>query len=165
MAWVDYYNEFPELHCWFEASFVVPEGCTGTLAWDGINSSEDFFRFLNIVMLRDGTTIYIDGNKVGEFAGECECGSADVDEEYLTFRPGRHSVKFDYQKAEVTPKADDRVTISNLSLTLDGGTGVESVESASSKTVYYDLQGRRVDTPSHGIYVRVRDGKADKVRM
>lgn len=163
VAGVDYLKDFPILHCWLSASFVVPEGYTGILAWDGKNSSEPLLNFMGITQLLDGTTIYIDNQMVGEFAGECECGSADVDEEYLSFRPGRHQVKFDYQKFDRQGTGDDRVTISNLALALDGNVGVEDLKPASSQTVYYDLMGRRVDNPQHGTYIRVSGGKAVKV--
>lgn len=50
---------------------------------------------------------------------------------------------------------------------VSGDVGIGNVNRSleSGQTLYYDLQGRRISNPSHGIYVRVRDGKADKVRM
>lgn len=43
--------------------------------------------------------------------------------------------------------------------------GIDEVMSdiESGTAVYYDLQGRRVDNPSRGIYVKVQDGKSSKV--
>lgn len=42
-------------------------------------------------------------------------------------------------------------------------TGVAEIEAATGEAVYYDLQGVRVAVPSQGIYIRVRNGKTDKV--
>lgn len=152
-------------YSWLEARFIVPEGCTGSLSWDGFNSSNNFFTFMNQTVLTDGTTIFIDGENAGEFAGESECGSADVDEAYLTFVPGYHSVKFQYQRKDTTPGGDNRVTISNLALKLEGEVGIENLNASKSAAEYYDLMGRRVAQPQHGTYIRVTDGKAVKVQM
>lgn len=45
--------------------------------------------------------------------------------------------------------------------------GVDQVVIAPSHTPagYYDLMGRRVQNPQHGIYIRVQDGKASKVAL
>lgn len=44
--------------------------------------------------------------------------------------------------------------------------GVESVDMDDDSAVYYfNLQGTRVENPSHGIFIRVKNGKATKVVM
>ena len=53
-------------------------------------------------------------------------------------------------------------------LGLPSNDGIDDLlkESAvSNKTFYYDLMGRRVETPVRGIYVEIRNGKARKVLM
>lgn len=49
----------------------------------------------------------------------------------------------------------------------DDGTvvGIQSLEQSAAPSVYYDLMGRRIAQPMHGIYVKVQDGKASKVRL
>lgn len=42
-------------------------------------------------------------------------------------------------------------------------TGVETIVTDSESPVYYDLQGRRVDNPTEGLYIRVQGNKATKV--
>lgn len=43
--------------------------------------------------------------------------------------------------------------------------GIDEGAYEASGAVYYDLLGRRVATPAHGIYVKVSDGKVEKVRL
>jgi hypothetical protein len=45
--------------------------------------------------------------------------------------------------------------------------GVEevNVEASDVAPVYYNLQGMRVDNPEHGIYIRCRGNKVDKVAL
>lgn len=57
--------------------------------------------------------------------------------------------------------------ISDQDVSLSDFSAIESVEAAKDgqAPVYFDLMGRRVDNPAHGIYVKVQDGKAVKVRL
>ncbi|MBQ6085636.1 MAG: family 43 glycosylhydrolase [Bacteroidaceae bacterium] len=48
---------------------------------------------------------------------------------------------------------------------IDGIDDLVKESAASDKTFYYDLMGRRVETPVRGIYVEIRNGKARKVLM
>lgn len=41
--------------------------------------------------------------------------------------------------------------------------GIEEVETASGEAVYYTLQGVKVANPEHGIFIKVTNGKAQKV--
>lgn len=48
--------------------------------------------------------------------------------------------------------------------TIEKSVGVDSINAADAKAVFYDLQGRRVNgTLKSGIYVMIQDGKATKV--
>lgn len=53
--------------------------------------------------------------------------------------------------------------ITDLKLTVADTTGVESVETENGEAVYYDLQGRKVNNPTKGIYIQVCNGKTVKV--
>ncbi|MDE6558543.1 MAG: hypothetical protein K2K29_01480 [Muribaculaceae bacterium] len=44
-------------------------------------------------------------------------------------------------------------------------TAVEAIEAAEGEVVYYDLQGVRVENPSNGIYIMIKNGKALKVSV
>lgn len=44
-----------------------------------------------------------------------------------------------------------------------GTTGVESIETAEGKAVYFNLQGVRVNNPDRGIFIKVQNGKAVKM--
>lgn len=47
-----------------------------------------------------------------------------------------------------------------------GEVGIESVEGAADgQPVWYDLMGRRVAQPQHGVFIRVNGGKATKVKL
>ncbi|MDY6408448.1 MAG: hypothetical protein SPK71_01215 [Prevotella sp.] len=54
---------------WLEAYFVVPEGKQATLSWTGLNSSEDWFDFMEQLSFNDGTRIKIDGETIGDYCG------------------------------------------------------------------------------------------------
>lgn len=45
----------------------------------------------------------------------------------------------------------------------DDSVGVENIEAVDSEAVYYNLQGVMVENPAAGIYVKVANGKAEKV--
>ena len=44
-------------------------------------------------------------------------------------------------------------------------TGIEEVQTAgpAAEPVYYNLQGMRVAHPGHGLYIRVADGRSEKI--
>jgi hypothetical protein len=41
----------------------------------------------------------------------------------------------------------------------------DEVEGVEVETIYYNLQGQRIKNPDHGIYIRVRGNRADKVAL
>lgn len=43
--------------------------------------------------------------------------------------------------------------------------GISGTKATTATAGYYDLQGRRVLSPAHGIYVKVENGKATKVKL
>lgn len=49
-----------------------------------------------------------------------------------------------------------------VSVLLDYEVGVDSIESSDADAVYYDLQGRKVERPETGIYVKVSSSKVSK---
>ncbi len=136
-----------------EASFEVPENQVGVLGWTAHNSSADFLYFMGDTALVTGTRITIDGEKKMEFAGEdVDASSSNYQPEDLVLGPGRHTVRFFYLKKDSTPKYDDRLDISNLSLNLTDG--VESVTKDSGeilRTEYYTVNGQRIARPQRGI--------------
>ncbi|MDE5843478.1 MAG: hypothetical protein K2H35_07080 [Muribaculaceae bacterium] len=68
-----------------------------------------------------------------------------------------------------TPGTPVMVTINGKTLTGTVGpdvqTAVEAIEAAEGEVVYYDLQGVRVENPSNGIYIMIKNGKALKVSV
>lgn len=141
------------LNSFLEASFEVPEDKVGVLSWTGHNSSWDFFEFMDNRVLTTGTRITIDGTKNLEFAGpDVDASSTQFAPEELKFGPGRHTVLFFYMKKDSKPKYDDRIEISNLSVTYtDGVKGVEKANGEVVRTEYYTLNGQRVAQPQKGI--------------
>jgi hypothetical protein len=47
----------------------------------------------------------------------------------------------------------------------EAGEAEDDVEGAEVETIYYNLQGQRVNNPDRGIYIRVRGNRADKVAL
>ena len=48
-------------------------------------------------------------------------------------------------------------------LTVTGTTGVSSIEAEEGEAIYFNLQGQRIACPEKGVYIRVINGKADKI--
>lgn len=136
-----------------EASFEVPEDKVGVLGWTAHNSSAEFLTFMGDTVLVTGTRITIDGEKKMEFAGEdVDASSSNYQPEDLVLGPGRHTVRFFYLKKDSTPKYDDRLDISNLSLNItDGVERVAKADGEVVRTEYYTLNGQRVAQPQRGI--------------
>lgn len=159
-----------DLNSFLEASFEVPEGKAGVLAWTAHNSSIDWFEFMDQRIMTTGTRITLDGTNLKEFAGKnVDASSTCYSAEDLTFGPGRHTVRFFYLKKDSKPQYDDRVDISNLSLTYTDA--VEGVTAAGRKAVrkeYYTLDGRRIQQPQRGITLVktiFADGTSKTVKM
>lgn len=124
-------------YSWLEASFEVPEGKVGHLSWDAVNDSEDIFRFMDTPSLISGTLFTIDGMNEQMVGGQdTHCGSSELYSDIdLTFRPGRHTVKFNYKKTSNEDKyvfGNDRLKLFEIALRLtdsENGEGVLSVTS------------------------------------
>lgn len=95
-----------------------------------------------------------------------------------------HSVSMAADKAlnlDKQPVLQDKGKLSVVALLLDGdgyvvncakapvleagSVGVEDVAQGQAEAVYYDLTGRRVARPAHGVYVKVQGDKAMKVKL
>ena len=130
---------------WLEAIFEVPEGKVGTIYWDAINSSEDLFVFLEQPSLISGTRFTIDGGLETMVGGDnVACASSDLyTPEQLTFKPGRHNVRFTYKKTANEPNyvfGDDRLKLFEIALKLqnvDEHKGAISTEKAAYPNPVY----------------------------
>lgn len=60
-----------------------------------------------------------------------------------------------------------RRTVMNAAETKATPVAIEQLTAptGSAKAVYYDLMGRRVSAPTHGVYVKVTDGHAQKIEI
>ena len=124
-------------YSWLEASFEVPEGKVGHLSWDAINDSEDIFVFMETPSLISGTLFTIDGMNEQMVGGQdTHCGSAELYSDIdLTFRPGRHTVKFNYKKTGNEDKfvfGEDRLKLFEIALRLTDSANGEGELSVSS---------------------------------
>ncbi|MBD5292109.1 MAG: hypothetical protein HDS23_02510 [Bacteroides sp.] len=108
---------------WLDVTFEVPEGSIGKLDWDAYNDSEDPFVFMGIPSVVSGSIFTIDGDNekaIGGVGIHCSASSMYTPGELL-FRPGRHSVRFNYKKTGSRPKdvyGDDRLKLYEISLEL-----------------------------------------------
>ncbi len=122
--------------CWLEAIFEVPEGKVGMLSWDAINASEDLFFFMGIPSLISGTRFNIDGGLEEMVGGQnISCASSDLyTPEQLTFKSGRHIVRFTYKKTSNDEKyvfGDDRFKLFEIALHLENVDDHKSVISTT----------------------------------
>ena len=104
---------------WLQADFIVPEEKVGVLSWTGVNSSANWLNFLGDLTFNDGTRIKIDDSIVREFCGEDPASSTAFESQELVFTPGRHKIRFEYEKILTPPERDDMFRLSNLKLILD----------------------------------------------
>lgn len=142
-----------DLNSFLEASFEVPEGKVGVLGWTAHNSSTDWLIFMKDTVMTTGTRITIDGEKKMEFAGEdADASSSNYKPEDLEFGQGRHTLRFFYIKKDSQPSYDDRLEISNLSVTFtDDVKGVAKANGEAVRTEYYTVGGQRIAQPQPGI--------------
>lgn len=108
-------------YCWIDASFEVPAGQVGILSWDALNSSEDLFMFMDIPSVISGTIITLDGQNEEMVGGvDTDCASLDMyTPDLLTFKEGRHIVRFNYKKTgngEYWEKGDDCLKLFSIGL-------------------------------------------------
>ncbi|MDE5877865.1 MAG: choice-of-anchor J domain-containing protein [Muribaculaceae bacterium] len=109
---------------WIEAIFEVPEGKVGMISWDALNDSEDIFYFMDIPSLVSGTRFTIDGGMEEMVGGMgVNCASADIyTPEQLTFKTGRHIVRFTYKKTSNEERfvfGEDRLKLFEIALRLE----------------------------------------------
>lgn len=70
---------------------------------------------------------------------------------------------------QITPSEEGKaykfqMDFDNMTLTITTVAGVETINAEIEGTpVYYNLQGQRVENPANGVYVRVLNGKAEKI--
>lgn len=110
--------------CWLEAIFEVPEGKVGMISWDAINDSEKLFVFMNTPSLISGTRFNIDGVYEEMVGGEgIRCTSSSIfSPDQLTFKSGRHSVRFTYKKTSNNEDyvfGEDRLKLFEIALKLE----------------------------------------------
>lgn len=123
-------------------SFVTALGTTGSASeWDAVINASD----------RYGATSKdepISPNKPSKM--KVFYGGADASSAYSwAALPGSYSVKADFAA---------------MTVTLSTPSGIDAPEASSENDdVYYNLQGVRVDNPTGGVYIRIRNGKAEKV--
>lgn len=135
------YISDPAPKSWLEAQFIVPEGQEGVLTWEGDNSSAEGFTFMGSTQHNDGTTITLDGKVSQDFDGEVEAGSTNFTLAERTFAPGRHKIRFLYQKKYSVPSYLDRFLVRNLGLHLQESTGIERTETGAAATRTTDIYG------------------------
>lgn len=108
------------------------------------------------ISFNDGTRIKIDGETIGEFCGEVDASSSDIEEQAsLTLLPGRHTLRFEYEKILSNPKGDDKFTLSNLALQMADYNAIEAVNTDANvvKTEIFSLSGKRMNKNQKGIYI------------
>lgn len=140
---------------WLQADFIVPEDKVGVLSWTGVNSSANWLNFMGDKSFNDGTRIKIDDNIVREFCGEDPASSTAFESQELVFAPGRHKVRFEYEKILSTPEREDMFRLSNLKLIIDTSK-IESVESEDSfvvSTEIFSMSGEQLGSLRKGVNI------------
>ena len=73
----------------------------------------------------------------------------------------KYHFSFNNNDLYVKPLADSDAVWTEVNQIIDEING--NVDPGTFETVYYNLQGVRVDNPTSGVYIRVRGNKSDKV--
>lgn len=144
-----------KLVSWLEAYFIIPEGQKGTLTWDGVNSSEDWFNFMGSLSFNDGTRIKIDDSIVHEYCGEADAGSSTFSPNELLFTAGRHKIRFEYEKILSVPKGEDLFRLFNLALKLETDMKVDdsSISTTIVRTEILSPTGERLSRMGKGLNI------------
>lgn len=156
-----------DMNSWLEATFIIGEGEEGTLSWEARNSSWDYYYFLDTAMFTDGTVIIVDGTYRQEYVGESDASSSTFTECPLTFGPGRHTVRFDYQKksSDIYTDGRDCFMLSALALNIKGASidhvGID--EDYGNGATYYTVDGHRHTKTVRGINIVKRGNTVSKI--
>ena len=123
-------------YSWLEVQFDVPEGKIGHLSWDAKNESENIFNFMDTPSLISGSIFTIDNGNERMVGGlETLWSSSDLYSPIdLSFRPGRHTVKFDYKKTSNEENyifGKDMLQLFDIALRLNDSSEGEGVLSVS----------------------------------
>ena len=153
---------------WLDASFEVPEGKKGIVSWEGHNSSDTWYIAPDkSQVFTDGTSIYIDGKLIKQFNGtDTDASSTQFDENDLTFAPGLHTIRFNYESSQYPGVGSNRFKLSDLALTLeDDATGVASVNAAikDGTAEIFSTNGMRLSKLQKGINIVKKNGKVSKM--
>ena len=153
---------------WLDASFEVPAGKKGIVSWEGHNSSDTWLIAPDrSQVFTDGTSIYIDGKLIKQFNGtDTDASSTQFDENDLTFAPGLHTIRFNYESSQYPGVGSNRFKLSDLALTLeDDATGVAHVNAAikAGTAEIFSTNGMRLSKLQKGINIVKKNGKVSKM--
>lgn len=101
-------------------------------------------------------------NRIFKWQGDIESDSADDNGD-------TPSIAFYFQRSPSTASAyqEPRAYLGDITIKYENNkstaTGIGTACEDEPETTYYDLLGHHVPTPSTGMYIRVRDGRAEKV--
>lgn len=126
-------------------AFVTALGTTGDSSeWDSVINASDRYG----ATAKDTPLSMGDSAPFKTFQAGVDASSAYS----WAVKPGSYTVKADFASKTVT---------------LTDASGIEYIYGTDdeSDAVYYNLQGMRVETPAHGVFVRVCGGKVSKVML
>lgn len=116
-------------------------------------------------------TEWIDANMVHEVEVELDPTTGETDFVEMAIS-GRPFVSADWNSFSSCAYnfwgGDDRGEYLSYVIRLDEDSAIQEVESAESTsdaTSYFDLQGRRVNNPAGGIFIKVKGGKSEKIAL
>lgn len=111
-------------------------------------------------------TLKKDGEIVGTYKTDINYNGAFV---FMNVEVGDYTVEFahpDYQDAEPIAVTVEAAKTSYPTAFLKNTSGVEDIEADdTTPTIYYNLQGIKIENPQGGVFIKVQGEKASKVLM
>lgn len=118
-------------------SFVTAQGAD----WDAVNASDRYGAASKDLLVNQGVPV-----AVTLFPKNVSASSAYA----WKINPGTYTMSLD-------------LTSNRLSVTRTTATGIVLNESEPAETLFFNLQGQRVENPGPGLYIMVRNGEVSKV--
>lgn len=102
--------------------------------------------------------------KEGNFSSSLGDPSYDYDTYKYTIKKTINEEGTYYLKAS-SVTSDLPLTLSGSAIVIDTTTGINTIEKENKETVYFNLDGIRIEKPEKGIYIRVQGDRRDKVNI
>ena len=164
-----------------EGTITLSGEATGMASWyiAGVNNNYDLDEATLLIPVDGLDNIFANDIYIVEQVGQCKVSDNGWAHQYGTNLPEEVYLDADHLDLQLEPVSGEggnipyelaegtynfKFNLDELTLTVTDAAGVETVLMGNDKNaVYYNLQGMKINNPTEGIFVKVANGKAQKV--